>query len=85
MNCGEIIPFLSPVGLLLDVIGAILIYLYGLPEEISRKGTVYIVAEEVDDSEKIKVTNYDRKSKIGFYFLIIGFLLQFLSALFYSI
>jgi hypothetical protein len=81
MICTEIIQWFSPVGLVLDVIGAILIFNYGLPEEVSRTGAVYRIDEEEDADEKSKAKKYDKYSKCGFYLLILGFVLQFLASI----
>lgn len=66
----------SSFGLVLDIVGAVLIYLYGLPENISRTGVVSITLEQVDENEIIKAKKYDLKSRIGIILLILGFFLQ---------
>jgi hypothetical protein len=81
MTCTEIIQWFTPVGLVLDVIGAILIFKYGLPADVSRKGYTCIVAEEEDETEKAKAKMYDRCSKTGFNLLILGFVFQFIASI----
>ena len=63
----------NSVGLVLDIAGALMLWKYGLPEALSRKGTIYLVAQQVDSAEKAKATMYDRRSKLGLALLIAGF------------
>jgi hypothetical protein len=37
------------IGLVLDIIGAILLYKYGLPESIDRYGHIHLIVEESDE------------------------------------
>jgi len=70
---------ISSIGLILDIIGAIIIYKFGLPENVDRSGTTYLISDEVDKNEKDKAKKYDRNSSWGISFLIIGFMLQGIS------
>ncbi len=81
MNWIEIIKWLSPFGLILDAIGAVVIFKYGLPAEISRTGSVSIILEQEDKEEIALAKKYDNYSKYGFYLLIFGFILQFVSTI----
>jgi hypothetical protein len=81
MNWIEIIKWLSPVGLVFDIIGAIIIFKFGLPKEISRSGSISLVLEKEDEDEKALAKKYDNYSKYGFYLLILGFILQFISSI----
>jgi len=67
---------ISSIGLILDIIGAIIIFRFGLPENISRTGNQYIVTSRKDQSEIDKAKLYDFMSLIGISLLIIGFILQ---------
>jgi hypothetical protein len=70
---------INSLGLLLDIVGAILIFKFGLPEPISREGYVHLILEQTDEQEKQKALNYDRWSKLGLSSLILGFCLQLVS------
>jgi len=70
---------INSLGLALDVVGAFLIYKFGLPPQIDREGTVYLVTEEVDETEKQKAKQFDVRSELGIKLLIAGFLLQLVS------
>ena len=81
MNYLELIKWFGPIGLILDIIGAALIFKYGLPEEISRNGNSYRISEQDDSYEKDIAKRYDKLSKLGFRLLIVGFLLQLISSI----
>ena len=84
MSWIEIIKWISPFGLILDILGAVLIYKYGLPEEVSRTGSIVRVVEEEDETEIIKAKKYDEYSRIGFWLLILGFIFQLISSIYYN-
>lgn len=65
---------LNSIGLFLDIIGVVLLYQYGLPEEISRQGTS-LLAWGNDPEEKKKAEKYDRRSRAAIVFLVVGFLM----------
>lgn len=69
----------NSAGLLLDVLGAGLIWRFGLSAEISRSGAIHIIAQGADEAEKRKASWYDRVSFWGFFALVVGFLLQLFS------
>jgi hypothetical protein len=69
----------NSVGLVCDIVGAVLIWRYGLPETITRSGTVYLVTEETDEAEKAKARRYDRTARCGIALLVGGFVLQLVS------
>jgi hypothetical protein len=81
MNSEDIIKWFGPIGLILDIIGAYLIFKYGLPEEVSKTGSINLVLEKVEPKEVEKAKKFDRLSKIGFYLLILGFIFQLISSL----
>ena len=69
------VKYIGSIGLILDIIGAYLIFKYGLPEEVSRTGSIGLTLEQEDEEEKALGIKYDKFSKIGFYLLIILWLL----------
>ncbi len=69
----------NSIGLLFDIVGAILIWKYGLPDSISKSGSE-IVTHSVDpESEKKKAKKYEFWGKTGLGLLMFGFLLQLIS------
>ena len=68
--------WLITVGLGLDVAGAILIFVFGLPPAVNRGGTGALLLEGHNPAEAKKARWYDRLSGGGILLLIIGFLLQ---------
>ncbi len=69
-------PIVASAGLILDIIGAIMIFRFGLPENIDRSGKIYRVTSGVDEEEKRKARFYDRMSPVGILLLILGFGMQ---------
>jgi hypothetical protein len=69
----------SSIGLLLDIVGVILVFQYGLPDDISRGGHTYRIIEQTDEAEIAKGKHYDRMGRIGLILLIGGFALQLAS------
>lgn len=76
MSCSAVV---NSIGLAFDIIGAMLMWKYGLPEQISRDGAVNIVVENVDNTEKEKAHRYDCNAGYGIFLLVIGFVLQLVS------
>jgi hypothetical protein len=68
--------WLNSIGLVLDIVGAIILFKYGLPENINRKGEVGLVTGETDAEEVAKAELYDRWGRVGLILLILGFALQ---------
>jgi hypothetical protein len=73
---------LNIFGLICDIIGAFLIWRYGLPQEVSREGAVYLVTETFNEAEKTKAKRLDWLSRLGLLLLIVGFFFQLLSNFF---
>lgn len=71
---------LTQGGLLLDIIGALLLWRFGLPETVSRDGTILLAIEQVDEGEVSKGRFYDRMARWGLTLLVSGFALQLLGA-----
>ena len=76
ISCSDTV---NSIGLLLDIAGAILLWKYGLPESISREGTIPLVIGQIDGAEVAKAKTYDCWSKFGLTLLILGFVLQLIS------
>ncbi len=70
---------LNSLGLVLDMIGAILIATFGIPPKVDRKGEGSILLEQTDSDEIRKAKKYDFISGLGFALLIFGFFLQIVS------
>ena len=70
---------LSTVGLGLDIAGVVLLYKYGLPEDISRTGGTGIRWGGGDPEEPRKAQLYDRRARLALCLLVAGFGLQIAS------
>ena len=70
---------INSFGLILDIIGAYLLFKFGLPPSIDRTGVEHLVGGEIDSAEVKKGKLYDSRSAIGFKLLILGFVFQLVS------
>jgi hypothetical protein len=77
--CSHLPKLVNSLGLVCDVIGALLIWKYGLPESISRTGVIHIIAEQSDDDEIAKAKRFDYWARLGIGLLVFGFILQLVS------
>jgi hypothetical protein len=69
---------LQSLGLVLDIVGAILLFKFGLPEMERTGGQEKIVTNKFDEAAVAKEERYDRFGKLGLVSLIMGFLFQLL-------
>ena len=69
----------SSLGLVADIIGAVLIFKYGIPPRIDPHGHQHLILEQIDEEEKAKATVYIKRSEVGVGLLILGFALQLAS------
>jgi len=69
------------IGLILSLIGAIVIFLFGLSPMISESGAVRLIAEQVDEGEINRAKKYKVISRVGLILLIVGFVFQLLRAI----
>ncbi len=70
---------LTCIGLLLDIIGVVFLYIYGLPSDTNKDGRQTLVTTIVYDDEKAKWKKYNNRSRFGLTLIIFGFLFQGLS------
>lgn len=71
--------WINSLGLLIDIAGALLLWKFGLPEDVNREGLSFLAIEETDEQERVKARKYDSYSRLALLFLIIGFILQLVS------
>ncbi|MDO8544568.1 MAG: hypothetical protein Q7S40_29355 [Opitutaceae bacterium] len=72
---------ISSFGLVLDIVGALLIWKFGLPEEVYRSGRVPAIYNPATPDEEKKIRKYDRLATIGVLALVCGFALQLVGTL----
>lgn len=70
---------INTIGLLFDILGAILLWKFGLPQEISRSGSICLALEQENKEEKEKAILYDKFGNFGILLLIVGFIFQAIS------
>lgn len=68
----------SSLGLIIDIIGVIFIFRYGLPSKVNdHGGGIGVVETDENKANRMKQnTKIRRKAYIGFVLLLIGFVLQ---------
>lgn len=66
---------LNSLGLLLDISGAVLLWLYGVPAPYTSDGTAIVEATDKTGNAK----KYIQRSHIGFFLIILGFIFQLIS------
>jgi hypothetical protein len=76
---------INVIGLVLDIIGILMLFKYGLPSDLNKKGSIFMVLEQVDNNEIKKYKKYERLSYLALSLIIIGFILQALSTMWTSI
>ncbi len=69
----------SSAGLVLDIIGALMLWRYGLPAAVDPKGRSFIVTSDVDNDEVKTARRYLWLSRVGVASLVLGFALQLCS------
>ena len=69
----------NSIGLVFDIVGALLLWRYGLPEPISKTGAIHMIAEQSDQSEIDRAKRFDRWAHAGIALIVLGFLLQLIS------
>jgi hypothetical protein len=72
---------IGSLGLVLDIVGVVLLFKFGLPEEVRRSGLRFLATEEEDEDEKRKAQHYDRMGRFGLVLLIAGFVFQLIGNL----
>ena len=73
---------ISSTGLALDIVGVILLFIYGLPSKVTDSPGDRLLwgpSPEVREAEIKKFRRYTRISHIGLVLLITGFTLQLIS------
>jgi len=70
---------LNSLGLVLDIIGAVILFFFGLTPKIDTEGTVYLIAEQKDEDEIKRGKFYKIMSSIGIGLIAVGFIFQLIS------
>jgi hypothetical protein len=69
--------YINSIGLVVDIVGTLILFKYGLPSDVMPNGIIVKSMAGVD--EKDKFDKYKKRSKWGLGFLIGGFALQLTS------
>ena len=77
----EISTVFSVIGLSLDIIGVIFIFLFGISPKLDLEGNTYIVTGAINNDEIRKAKCYKKLSWAGLFLVFFGFFLQLLGYL----
>jgi hypothetical protein len=70
---------LNSIGLILDIVGVLMLFKYGLPTDLNPKGYVYMAYEETDYKGIEKYKYYKKMSYLALTIVLIGFIVQIFS------
>jgi hypothetical protein len=73
--------YFNIIGLLLDIFGVVILFLFGLPPSINKKGHINLILEQSDENEIAKASRYEKISYFGLTLILLGFLFQLFSNL----
>jgi hypothetical protein len=68
-------------GLLMNLVGVILLFRYGMPYRVRTEGANYYVAEDADKHVIAIERRYDLLGKLGLFFIVAGTAAQIVGAL----
>jgi hypothetical protein len=70
--------WLTIIGLVLDIIGVIMVFKYGLPSRVKEKGSAFGGTETSDQELKRNAGNrsIEIRANVGLVFLLLGFVFQ---------
>ena len=72
---------INSIGLALDIVGVVLLFMFGLPSKVREGGVGYLVLEGSDEKEDRQFKRYQFSAWCGLGFLVLGFGLQIVSNL----
>lgn len=75
--------FYSAFGLILDIVGVLILFKYGLPSKVKEHGGGLLL-EENSEEEKLRISDNNkitRRAYLGLTLLLIGFFLQLIGTL----
>ncbi len=70
------ISFLSYISPISGFIGTVLIFFFGIPRQTDTGGATFIISEEVDEKEKVKIKRYKFWGNFGLVCIALSFFLQ---------
>jgi len=70
---------INSLGLILDILGVLLLWRFGLPPRVNRGGASYLMLEGIDQDELKREARYDFRSRMGLLLVGLGFALQLVS------
>jgi hypothetical protein len=73
--------FVNSLGLVADIIGALMLTKFGLSPDIDPQGRQSLLLEDEDQEQIAKGKVYKRWSRIAIWLIVLGFVIQLISDL----
>jgi len=70
---------LNSIGLVCDIIGAVLLLLFWVAAQTAFKGKLAVSEHDYDEEDRTKLKRMRIAAKLGFGLMILGFVLQLVS------
>jgi hypothetical protein len=71
----------STIGLVLNLVGVILLFRYGMPYKVRTGGQIGLALEQEDESEKALEIEFDNLGLLGLVAIVIGTVFQVIGAI----
>jgi hypothetical protein len=71
---------LNIIGLVLNLVGVIILFRYGMPFHVPTGGAIHLVAEQVDAAEKALESWYEIFGYLGLLAIVVGTGMQVVGA-----
>jgi len=71
---------LNIIGLVLNLVGVIILFRYGMPFHVPTGGAVHIVTEQIDAAEKALESWYEIYGYFGLLAIVVGTFMQIVGA-----
>jgi uncharacterized protein YjeT (DUF2065 family) len=71
---------LNIIGLVLNLVGVIILFRYGMPFHVPTGGAVHLIAEQVDAAEKALESRYEVFGYFGLVAIVVGTGMQIVGA-----
>ncbi len=71
---------LNIIGLVLNLVGVIILFRYGMPYHVPTGGAVHIITEQIDTAEKALESRYEIFGYFGLVAIVAGTALQIVGA-----
>lgn len=75
----EIVKLITGIGVLLNTLGTVLVFAYGISPLINKDGKVFLFNKKEHSERQMNKVYFERRAKTGLIMCVLGNLLQFIS------